>query len=126
MQSCTHTILFLRLTQGRRNDSQAITDIIKANQQHLELLRLDLPRYDQRDPVFLPPNLKYLFASCNEPNGDELMSDLAAEQCPKLCGVEFHGKLTLRTINTIPRFEKFVAYLLFNYYYIWILYKIIV
>jgi len=121
LHSCTHTILHLRWYQGQRN-FQAITDILQANQQHLELLRLDISDYDGRDLVFLPPNLKYLSTSCSEGNGDELMSELAARQCPNLCGVELYNPITVRTINTISRFQKFVVYLI-----IWMnIYKIII
>ena len=87
----------------------SVTNILRANQQHLEFLRLTIHHNDQRGPLFLPPNLKYLCASCDEDNGDELMIELAAEQCPKLCGIEVDDPLIVRTIAAISRFQKFVA-----------------
>ena len=111
-------ILILRLLiktrkTDRENDPRAITTILLANQEHLELLSLELLYYDERDPVFLPPNLKYLCLCKNQYDDydDQVLCEMAAEQCPKLRGVEFHDPLTIRTINAISRFEKFVAYL---------------
>ena len=95
----------------RENDPRAITNILLANQEHLELLCLDILHYEERDAVFLPPNLKYLCVCNNGNNVDQVLIELAAEQCPKLCGVELHELLTLRTINTISRFKKFVPLL---------------
>ena len=92
---------------NRENDSQAITNILVANLQHLELLHLDLIYRDERGPLFLPPNLKYLCVR-NYCHGDEVLAELVAEQCPKLCGLRFRGQVTLRTIAAISRFEKFV------------------
>ena len=105
---------------------QDITNILLANQQHLEFLCLELiflgyygysssseARYYFRESLqILPPNLKYL--RLNEYPDDidaaPLLFQLAAEQCPKLSGVEFYGHLTFGTINAISIFEKFVAF----------------
>ena len=102
-----------------QNNSQAIANILRDNQQHLELLCLQFFRLDQRVPLFLPPNLKHL--SVRHYGDEEALAELAAEQCPKLCGIGFCGRLTLRTINAISRFEKFIVYLT-----ICIIYKIII
>ena len=100
-----HTILNLRGYTERENHSQAITNILLANREHLELLRLNF----LERPGFLPPSLKYLRVRHCGNDDDEVLFELAAEQCPKLCGLEYYGLLTLRTINAILCFEKFVA-----------------
>jgi len=98
----------------RESVSQSIANILIANQHHLELLRLDLLPYIKRAPRFLPPNLKYLrvnaFGYLTNTSPSSMVIELAAEQCPKLCGLEFYGRLVLQTITAISRFEKFVAY----------------
>ena len=112
--------IYLRRTIEGEYDSQTITNILQANQQHLELLRLefssDEPFYPDR--FFLPPNLKFLCVwhiddyELYEWSGWEgWISEQAVDQCPKLCGLEFSGELTRWAIDTISRFEKFVAYL---------------
>ena len=93
----------------RENDPQAIANILRANQLHLEILHLELPHYDERDPAFLPPNLKYLCVMNQFDHGNQVLAEMAAEQCPKLYGLKLDGRLSLRTINAISRFEKFVV-----------------
>ena len=96
-------------------DGQLITNILLANQEHLELLCLLLDR-NETSPRFMPPNLKYLHVRLRAHRYDSLdnpaagMIERAAEQCPKLCGLEYFGFLNDRIINSISRFEKFVAF----------------
>ena len=114
---CTHTITILNLRETTENENywQAITSILLANKHHLELLRLDLFNNDERGHLFLPPNLKYLRVWCfeysNNTNTASMVTEMAAEQCPKLCGLELYSEVTFRTVDAISRFEKFVAYL---------------
>ena len=112
VQLFTHTILNFRSITERENNPQAVANILLANQHHLEHLRLELRDYGERgDPLILPRNLKYLCVfQTRHDDQDEVLSELAVEQCPKLCGFEFTGILALRTINAISRFEKFVAH----------------
>ena len=90
------------------NGGQLITNILRANQDHLELLCLLLDR-NETSPRFLPPNLKYLHVRVRahrDNNPASVTIERAAEQCPALCGVEFFGFLNDRIINSISRFEK--------------------
>ena len=115
-----NTILNLRrIIEERENDTQAISNILLANQDHLELLRLKLHYYAERGHFFLPQNLKHLCV--DNANDASMLSELAANQCPNLCGIDVRPKLTLRAIDAISRFEKFVAHLIF-----WIICKIII
>ena len=102
-------MIHLRRTQGQEDDSQTISSILIANQDHLELLRLEYFYNAKRYLRFLPPNLKFL--SVRNYGDDEVLFELAAKQCPRLRGVEYYDPFFPETFNAISRFEKFVAYL---------------
>ena len=98
------------------NDGQLIANILLANQEHLELLCLLLDR-NETSLRFLPPNLKYLHVRLRGAHRYDSLGntasrtiEMAVEQCPKLCGVEFFGFLGNRIIDSISRFEKFVFF----------------
>ena len=114
----TFTISYEQKTH-REDDSQATADILLANQDHLELLHLVISG-NELVSHFLPPNLKFLrvgrYRYHSNINPASTVIEMAAKQCPKLCGVVFYGTLSLRIINAISRFEKFVANLLFLAY----------
>ena len=112
------TLLFIRWGKREKNDNwQTISNILLANQQHLELLCLKLLHLDisidglLMDRFLLPPNLKFLSVRHNNYDVLSMLLELTAEQCPKLCGLQYYGALTVRTINAISRFEKFVSHL---------------